>query len=63
MYLYSRASFLSVVAVFLLIHCESYFLIDLLFSFFEGSYFDVGKGSWGKDELVQSTEESSHECV
>ena len=27
------------------------------------SYLDVGEGSWGEDELVESTEEGSHEGV
>jgi len=27
------------------------------------SYLDVSEGSWGEDELVESTEESSHEGV
>ena len=35
--------------------------IDLLIS--DISYLNVGKGSWGEDELVESTEEGSHEGV
>ena len=30
---------------------------------FDLSYLDVGEGSWGEDELVESTEEGSHESV
>jgi len=35
--------------------------IDLLIS--DISYLNVGKGSWGEDELVESTEKGSHEGV
>ena len=29
----------------------------------DSSYLKVGEGSWGKDELVESSEEGSHESV
>ena len=37
--------------------------LEFFFRRFSFSYLDVSEGSWGEDELVESTEESSHEGV